>query len=61
MTLALVIRYVFGDENIVANALSRVEELQFFMNYVALAASQNNETENISTTRMSFNLRRSKS
>lgn len=34
-----------GEENIVADALSRVEEVQTPMNYVALVRSQNDDEE----------------
>ncbi|KYN27904.1 hypothetical protein ALC57_02690 [Trachymyrmex cornetzi] len=39
------IRHVSGGENVVADALSRVEELQSPMDYVALAAAQQNDEE----------------
>jgi len=39
------IRHVLGDENIVVDALSRVEELQSPMDYSALAASQEMDEE----------------
>jgi len=39
------IRHISGDENIVANALLRIEELQFPIDYAALATSQQEDEE----------------
>lgn len=39
------IRHVSGDENVIADALSRIEGLQSPMDYTALAVSQENDEE----------------
>ena len=39
------IRHISGEDNIVADALSRIDELESTVNYEALAASQRNDEE----------------
>jgi len=45
-------RHVSGDENVVANALSRIIEMQSPMNYSALAISQETDEEQKNMTKV---------